>query len=208
MDEPFLLILSGPPGSGKTTVGRIVASGSGLSACIHSDWFWTSIVSGGVPPWEAIADGQNRVMIRSAVATAARMADGGYSTVLEGNLGPWHFDIVRSELATCPVPTSYIVLRPDIDTCLTRAVRRRAEGLEHRDALTDEGPIRHLWSEFADLGPYERNVLDSTALDPVETADHVRQRMSDGRCPLLLSRPDLPPGEGRGPRLPQRRRPG
>ena len=67
-------------------------------------------------------------MIRSAVATVARMADGGYSTVLEGILGPWHFDIVRSELATCPVPASYVVLRPDIDTCLTRAVRRRAEG--------------------------------------------------------------------------------
>ncbi len=189
MDEPNLLILAGPPGSGKTTVGRIVASGSAHSACIHSDWFWTSIVSGRVPPWEPSADGQNRVMIRSAVATAARMVDGGYSTVLEGVLGPWHFDIVRSELAAYPVPTNYVVLRPDLRTCLTRAVRRGDEGPEHRDALTEEGPIRHLWGEFADLGPYERNVLDSTSLDPVETADQVRERMSDGSHPLLPSPP-------------------
>ena len=42
----MLLILTGPPGAGKTTVGAIIASESPLSACIHSDWFWTTIVNG------------------------------------------------------------------------------------------------------------------------------------------------------------------
>jgi hypothetical protein len=51
-------------------------------------------------------------MIRSAVAAAARMADGGYSTVLEGIFGPWYFDLVRDELTTCSVGVSYVVLRP------------------------------------------------------------------------------------------------
>jgi cytidylate kinase len=40
----MLLILTGPPGAGKTTIGAIIASESPQSACIHSDWFWTTMV--------------------------------------------------------------------------------------------------------------------------------------------------------------------
>ncbi len=186
MEEPFLLLLSGPPGAGKTTVGRIVASRCSRSACLESDWFWTAIVNGHVPPWEPRADGQNQVMIRSAVATAARMAGGGYSTVLEGIIGPWHFDLVRDELATCPVGVSYVVLRPHLDACLARATGRVADGPDQRGALTDEGPIRHMWNEFAHLGDYERCVGDSSTFDPSETADRVFARVGDGRSPLFV----------------------
>jgi len=186
MDEPFLLLLSGPPGAGKTTVGRIVASKSSRSACIQSDWFWTTIVNGHVPPWEAIADGQNQAMIRSALATAVRMADGGYATVLEGIIGPWHFDLVGHELATCSVGVSYVVLRPDVDACLARATGRVADGPEHRHALTDEGPIRHMWNQFAHLGEYERFVVDSSRLEPAETADRVCERLHDGHNALSI----------------------
>ena len=186
MNGPFLLLLSGPPGAGKTTVGRLIASKCSRSACIQSDWFWTTIVNGHVPPWEAGADGQNQVMIRSAVATAARMADGGYSTVLEGIIGPWHFDLVRDEMAMCSVGVSYVVLRPHLDACLARATGRGADGSEHRDALTDEGPIRHMWNEFAHLGDYERCVFDSSMFEPPGTADVVCARIGDDRNALFM----------------------
>jgi hypothetical protein len=186
MDEPFLLLLSGPPGAGKTTVGRIVASKCSRSACIQSDWFWSTIVNGHVPPWEAIADRQNQVMIRSALASAVRMADGGYSTVLEGIIGPWYFNLVRDELAMCSVGVSYVVLRPDVDACLARATGRVADGPEHRDALTDEGPIRHMWNEFAHLGDYEHCVVDSSVFEPAATADRVCERLRDGRNALFI----------------------
>jgi len=186
MDEPFLLLLSGPPGAGKTTVGRIIASKCSPSTCIQSDWFWRTIVNGHMPPWEEAADGQNRAMIRSAVAAAARMADGGYSTVLEGIIGPWHFDLVRDELTTCSVGVSYVVLRPDLDACLARATSRVADGPEHRDALTDEGPIRHMWNQFAHLGGYERCVVDNSMFNPADTSDRVYERVRDGRNALLI----------------------
>ena len=66
-------------------------------------------------------------MIRSAAATGVRMADAGYTTVLEGIFGPWHFEPLKAELTTCGVPVSYVVLRPGIDTCLIRARRRVLE---------------------------------------------------------------------------------
>jgi hypothetical protein len=40
-------------------------------------------------------------------------------------------------------------------------------------ALTDEGPIRHMWERFADLGDYEQSVIDTSEMDPAQTADLV-----------------------------------
>ena len=54
-------------------------------------------------------------------------------------------------------------------------------GIEHRDALTEEGPIRHLWLQFSDLGAYERQVIDSSDLDARETALLIQDRLdADG----------------------------
>jgi hypothetical protein len=180
MDNGMLLILTGPPGAGKTTVGAIIASEPPLSACIHSDWFWTTIVNGHIPPWERSADAQNRAVIRAAAAAGVRMANAGFTVVLDGILGPWHFEPLREELAQCAAPVDYAVLRPDSDTCLVRARERVLESPRHRDALTDEGPIRHMWNQFCDLGPLERFVIDNSAIDPRATALLVQERMAAG----------------------------
>ncbi len=177
VDPGSLLILTGPPGAGKTTVGRIIAGASSRSACISADWFWTTVVNGHIPPWTGAADHQNRVMIRSAAATGVRMANAGYTTVLEGIFGPWHFETLRAELAECRVPVNYVVLRPGIDACLIRARHRVLEGDEHRDALTEEGPIRHMWRQFSDLGGSESHSIDSSDLDARGTALLIQQRI-------------------------------
>ena len=180
MDAGTLLILTGPPGAGKTTVGALIASESPLSACVHSDWFWTTIVNGHIPPWERAADDQNRAVIRAAAAAGVRMANSGYTVVLDGILGPWHFEPLSEELADCAAPVHYAVLRPDSDTCLARARGRVLESLEHRNALTDEGPIRQMWEQFHHLGPLEQFVIDSSDLDPLATAGLVLERLGAG----------------------------
>jgi len=176
----MLLILTGPPGAGKTTVGTIIASEPPLSACLQSDWFWTTIVNGHIPPWERAADAQNRAVIRAATAAGVRLANAGFTVVLDGIFGQWHFEPLREELAQCTAPVNYAVLRPDSDTCLVRARGRVLESPRHRDALTDEGPIRHMWDQFHHLGPMEQFVIDNSVIDPRATAMLVRKRMAAG----------------------------
>jgi len=166
-DAPFL-ILTGPPGSGKTTVGRLVAAAHDPSVAVMSDFFWAAIVRGAIPPWLPESASQNRAMISASLAAATRLLRAGYATVLEGIIGPWFFDLVREELKSMDATISYIVLRPPIEDCLFRSVDRLSDP-QHAGALSDEGPIRHLYAQFENLGELERNVIDTGALSIEET---------------------------------------
>jgi hypothetical protein len=108
------------------------------------------------------------------------MAEGGYSTVVEGIVGPWHLDEVRDVFAPGHLVVRYVVLRPTLESCQARAMERAGEErVPGHPALTEEGPIRHMWHQFERLGAYERCVLDSTDLDAAETARQVRSWLAD-----------------------------
>ncbi|HUY16581.1 MAG TPA: AAA family ATPase [Acidimicrobiales bacterium] len=177
MSDAQMLILTGPPGSGKTTAGRLVASEFTPSVVVDADFFWTSVVNGLIPPWEPLADTQNQVMVRAALSTAARFVRGGYVTVLEGHVGPWWMDLIRDELTDLNVPVSYVVLRPSIDDCLFRSVDRLKEP-RHAGALTLEDPIRAMHAQYERLGVYEKHVLDNSGLSADETARSIVGRLA------------------------------
>ncbi len=177
MSDSQLLILTGPPGSGKTTVGRMVAGEFTPSVVVDADFFWASVVNGLIPPWESGADAQNQVMMRASLSTAARFVRAGYVTVLEGHFGPWHMDLIRDELADVTAPVSYVVLRPTIDDCLFRSVDRLKEP-RHAGALTLEDPIRAMHAQYERLGVYEKHVLDNSGLSAAETVRSIVERIT------------------------------
>ena len=189
MDQPFLLILTGPPGAGKSTVGRLIAHEFDRSACIESDWYWTTIQNGFVAQWKAEADAQNQAVIRSVIASACHMVRGGYTTVVEGIVGPWYLDLVREELLRLESPAYYLVLRPELATCLARAHGRAGdERVPGHPPLTDEEPIHLLWNLFADLGEFENHVVDNTGLSALQTADCIVEELERRGPELFISR--------------------
>jgi adenylate kinase family enzyme len=176
---PPVVIVSGPPGAGKTTTARLVADRFDRAVCLEADWFWTTVVRGFVPPWEPEADLQNRVMVRSVAAAAAAMAEGGYAVVLDGIVGPWNIEIVTGQLDLSITKLHYVVLRPARQIALERATSRIGEErVEGHPALTDEEPIVHMWEQFSDLGEYEDRVIDNSELDPRQTAALIWSKIS------------------------------
>ena len=175
-----LVILTGSPGSGKTTVARLVARRYPRSVHLHTDDFWHFIARGAVPPYEPEADEQNQAVVGIVATAAFGYAAGGYTTVVDGVVGPWMLPHYRRVAARHPeIPVHYVVLRPDRETTLRRAQQRTSP-----DALVEAGPVLDLWQQFGDLGELGDHALDTSALDAQETADVVCRELALGRLRL------------------------
>lgn len=171
----FVAVLTGPPGAGKTTAARAVAAGLDRGVHLHADDFWRAIRGGGVPPYLPEAHRQNEVVMDVVAEAAFGYARGGYSVVVDGIVGPWFVEPFRQRAATTGIPLHYVVLRPDVDTAVQRAVARGG------DQLSDEGPIRALHQQFGTLGALERHVLDTSRLTPAQTTARVITVLRQGR---------------------------
>ena len=175
-----ILILTGPSGAGKTTVGRLVAATFDLSVHIQADHFMSFVASGWVEPQLADAAHQNHVLGGAVAAAALQFATGGYAVVLDGHIFPEGLDGLAQHSASRGVTAHYAVLRPDLATCLTRAQQRRRGDPEDLESFT------RLYARFADLGDHEANVIDATG-PPDEVAAAVLAAFSTGRLEVTPS---------------------
>ena len=169
-----LLVLSGPPGAGKTTVAHRLVESAEPSVHLRGDDFWHWIERGRIPPYLDGSQGQNEVVVTALGAAAAAYAAGGYFTVLDAVLGPWLLEPVAEPARQAGVHLHYVVLRPRLDVSVARATGRAD------DALRDPAPVRRMHEAFADLGPLETHVLDSSDLTVEETAQAVLARIPRG----------------------------
>jgi cytidylate kinase len=177
-----IVVISGAPGTGKTSVSRILAENSTYDRAvhIHTDDFYQYIRKGYISPWLDGSGDQNNTMIEAAAASAKRFSAGGYEVFVDGVIGPW-FLKPWIQISEEGIDVRYIVLRPSEQTTVLRVNNREQN---EYFPLSDE-VVKNLWRSFTDLGKYESHVLDTTAQTVVESAAHIQKMLLEENFRLV-----------------------
>jgi cytidylate kinase len=166
-----VILISGIPGAGKTTVGRLLAQGFERSVHIEGDLLQRMIVAGGEWPRREIspeAERQLRLRARNGCLLANSFSDGGFTVALDDVLIAFRLDDYVSLLAGRRL--YYVLLLPE-----SEAVRARNRSRENKDVFD-------AWQFLdAEVRRTERRGLwlDSTDLDAAGTASLIRARLEE-----------------------------
>ena len=149
-----LIVVTGPPGAGKTSTARALSALFTRSVLVAGDDFFGFLDQGYLAPWTVEAHEQNDIVTGAAAAAVGRFAAGGFVVVYDGVVGPWSLDafIAATELGSL----HYVMLLPPEATCLERVSSRVGHG------FTDLDATRHMYRQFAGADIPARHVLRGT----------------------------------------------
>lgn len=164
-----VLLLSGPPGAGKTSVAReLVKTAKAAAIHIEGDAFWPFFAKDGPKPDTRQAQRRMITVVQAMVSAARPFARDGYETIVDFSIGPWFLPAVLPYLKT--LPANLVVLCPPKDVCALRISQRDGTGYDRFDDFHNA---------FVKIKGLEKNTILAPA-DAVDIAARIRKSLRKG----------------------------
>lgn len=161
----MILILTGPPAAGKSTLGPLIAKQLAQCAVVDVDWVRAMVVQPHIACWLGDAGrAQLHLGAQNACLLARNFVAAGYDVVLLDVLTDASAAIYRSQLAD--LPHKIVLLLPTLDTSLARNQQRG-------QWLTDD-EVRLLYGWEEQLTVYDRRI-DNSDLPAEQLAGELAQ---------------------------------
>ena len=177
-----IVIISGSPGTGKTSISQILAENSVYDRAVNIrvDDFWQYICKGYIHPWLSNSGDQNETVVESVAESAKRFSKDGYDVFVDGAIRPW-FLKPWIRMAKNGFDVRYILLRPNEDTTVIRAtIRQQNEYFPLNVKI-----IKDLWDSFNNLGKYESHVVDTTGQTLEESAAIIQKMLFENNFRII-----------------------
>lgn len=174
-----IVIVSGPPGSGKTTACGLLAQADPQGLHLPSDLFY-GFPAHHIPPYRPQADAQNAAVIRAVCRSAASFAADGYRVYLDGIFGPWFLPLIAAQLQAARCPAAYALLDIGLDEALARVEQRSGPG--------QASMVRTMHDAFRAAGSLAGHRIVTAGRPAAEIADEIAGRLQAGALALDLAR--------------------
>lgn len=160
-----IVIITGSPGTGKTTAAALAAKESDLekSVHMHTDDFYEFLSKGAIPPYLSGSKEQNRIVTEAFLEAAKCFVRSGYDVIVDGIVGPWFLEPWKQAVKE-EYEVHYIILRASKEETMKRATQR-----EKLDQETNRELVEVMWEQFTNLGCYEANIVETTDDSLTET---------------------------------------
>ena len=175
MNQGRIIIITGAPGTGKTTTASMIAKKTDLlkSVHLHTDDFYHYLCNGAIAPHLPASEEQNLIVIEAFLEAAKRFARGGYDVIVDGIIGPWFLEPWMKAVQE-NYEIHYFILRASRQETLKRAVTRTKLDQESNIEL-----VESMWKQFNNLGQHERHVLDTTEYLVDQTVLSIKEKIRE-----------------------------
>ena len=166
-----LVIISGCPGSGKTTLAKQLAGRGKRGVRIDTDAFY-HFLSHRLDPSTPESKDQNTTVVRAFLRSALAFNEDDYDVYVDGVIGPWWLEILQTELPEF----QYAILHADLRTVMARTTERAKT---HQASASPE-IVKIMHSQFDAIEGQETRFIVTTGKDPEEILSEFDSRLTQG----------------------------